>query len=169
MPLSNDDFITLPKEWLREVLTNDPPSHIFGMRPISKVSSIDFTPRVIRIELGRLLAAKDSEGQHYKIFLYEDTRHAELWPRKEWEESLSKRLLAVSASVERVSSDMLACERRQAIGAWVQSHMGIDPESYAGKKLIGTLAKLSVMPVELSVFSGLEEVLTQYGNLNKST
>lgn len=168
MALSPDDFIAVPKEWLREILCSDPPQHIFGMRPVSKVSSVDFTPKIIRIELGRLLIAKDTDTQYYKVFIFEDTKHAEVWPKREWDESLSKRLNQVAAAAERITNDAIESERRQAIGNWIKLNMGIDPDSYQGKKLVSVLAKLTTMPTELAVFNGLEELLNKYGNLNKS-
>jgi hypothetical protein len=164
---SNEDFITIPKSWLYELLCSDPPSHVFAAEVRSRTVTSDFSPSKVRIELGRLLAVVDSNRYH--VILYEDTKVAEVWSKSEWDRSSSKRLAQVLTAADNREVFTLSVEKRQAIKAWLKANMNIEPDSYAGEKLTAAFAKLTTLPEELKMFPGLGELLSKYGNLNTQT
>lgn len=67
--LQDEDYIALPIPWLYEIICSDPPSHVFTAAVRSRTAASDFTPKKVRIELGRLIAAKDPLQNYFVVFL----------------------------------------------------------------------------------------------------
>ena len=168
MILQDEDYVSLPVPWLYEILASDPPSHVFTASLRSKLTPTDFTPKKIRIECGRLLAAHPKTAELFMVFLYEDTKHAEIWPRREWDASLSKRILLLSKTKVEMAEYNRSSESSTVISSWIETNMSIPKDTFQSKKLTQIFYKLTLFPKELESLSGLKELLTQYGNLNKN-
>lgn len=79
-----DGYITLPLKFVVELITNSPPAYL-PTRPVSRLPNIpDFSPGIVRYEIGALLKELDSKEELVKVFLYPETEHAEVWLIGEW-------------------------------------------------------------------------------------
>ncbi len=164
--LQDEDYIALPIPWLYEIICSDPPSHVFTAAVRSRTAASDFTPKKVRIELGRLIAAKDPLQNYFVVFLFEDTKTAEVWAKREWDSSLSKRTVLVNTATAAKEEDRVLAEKHLAISNWLEANMQLAKGSYANTKLTQTFAKLTILPKELACFPGLEELLREHGNIS---
>ena len=164
--LQDEDYISLPIPWLYELICGDPPSHVFTAEIRSRTAASDFTPKKVRIELGRLVAAKDPLQNHFVVFLFEDTKTAEVWAKREWDCSLSKRSTTVQTAAAAREEDRILAEKHLAIANWLEANMHLPKGSYPNAKLTQTFAKLTILPKELTCFPGLEELLKEHGNIS---
>ena len=84
--------ITLPLEYFLEILLNNPPSFFPTRYQSILPGAQDIPPGMCRIEVGALLRELDPEGKRVKVFLFEETRHAEVWDLQTWLESTTCRI-----------------------------------------------------------------------------
>lgn len=159
-PTSNE-FISLLPDDLYELLF-DPP--FFGERPLSKAHESDFTPKIVRIEHGKIIQAKDPTCRLFKVFLYPTIGRAEVWASREWEESLSKRIGAVKQSQEDILAFQKASEKHKAITEYVIHTLGIQKDNPAHHRLVTLFKSLSYVPDELKQFEGLTELIDKHND-----
>lgn len=164
--LQDEDYIALPISYLVEILCHCPPHHLWEQPIRSKLSDIpDFNPRVIRYDLGALLQAKDTAESFVKVFLYPDTRHAEVWLKSEWDQSNTKYFKSKQSSEEFQRQEDERLRKWKGISAFVESSMGIDSKNPVHTKMVGALLAMKSLPEQLKSFHGIEEVLKEFGNL----
>lgn len=166
-PIVTNEFISLLPDDLYELLF-DPP--FFGERALSRAHESDFTPRIVRLEHGKIIQAKDPACRLFKVFLYPTIGRAEVWAAREWEESLSKRIGAVKQSHEDILAYQKASEKHKAITVYVEENLGIRKDNPAHHRLVTLFKSLSYVPNELKQFEGLEELINQHnGNSNPNS
>lgn len=80
---------------------------------IRSKTTTDYSPRVVSFVLGQLLKFLDKEEQHVKVFLYsEDYQWAEVWLKREWDDSNSRRAIVKEVDEKaRTKSSYLAQKR----------------------------------------------------------
>ena len=169
MPLTDDDYITLPTSYLVEVICHCPPNHLWEQEVRSRHPGVpDFTPRVVRYDLGALLKAKDPDETFVKVFLYPDTHHAEVWMKSEWDQSNTKSLKAKLESAAYQEQESERLRKWDGISTYVETKMGIDKKSSTGVhvKMVKALLGLRSVPEQLKSFDGIEQALRTYGNLS---
>lgn len=159
-------YLTIPIEFFVEIITESRPTHLFGIRARSRLENIpDFSPTIVRLEIGVLLKEKDPNENFVKVFLYPETRHAEVWMKSEWEQSNSKSFFLKQNSQEFQDKLWATSEGRKKISEFIASTMNIPKDQAAHKKLVDVLYELTHLPESLDVIPGLRELLKEVGNL----
>jgi len=161
-------YLNIPLEFFIEIISRSTPTHLFGLVPESRMPDIpDFSPCILRYELGLLLKEKDPEENHVKVFLFPKSNHAEVWLRHEWEQSNSKYYRSRQKVQEEQERIWKISEAKSKISEFILEKMNIPKDQTAHKKLVDVLFELTTMPVSLDVIPGLRVLLQEVGNLKK--
>ena len=158
---TQDDLISLPLAWLGELITGIPPDHLFCCKVRSRLPNVpDPHPRVVRYEIGVILRERDPGENKFKVHLYPDTKHAEVWDIHEWHGSTSRLFTSRAESVEY--NNTVALEERKTIilTNWLIRRWHIDSPRTA-RPLAEALLKTNDSDIKRMFLSGttLEEVL----------
>ena len=167
-PNQTDDYISLPFNYFVEILCHCPPAHLWEQQILSRIPSIpDFSPRVVRFDIGALLKAKDPDELSVKVFLYPDSHHAEVWLRDEWNQSNTKYFRSREESEEFAKQEAEKLRKWRGLSAYVRTNMGLDPvDQYAiHHKMVDALLSMKSIPVQFKEFPGIQEALQEFGNL----
>lgn len=166
MPLQDEDFIQIPLHYLVEIICHTPPHHLWEQPIRSRLPNLpDFTPRIVRYDLGALLKAKDPDEALVKVFLYPDSHHAEVWSKFEWDESNTKYFKSRQESEEYQAAEAERLRKWKGISDFVAETMGIAADNSVHHKMVSALLSLKSIPEQLKSFHGITDVLKQYGNL----
>jgi len=160
--------LIIPLEFLVEIITRSTPTHLFGVSYRSRVPNIpDFHPTIVRFEIGVLLKEKDPDEEKLKVFLYPETRHAEVWLKDEWDQSNSKRYYLKQDSEKYQNKLWAQSESKNKISDFVAKVMNIPKDQIAHRKLVDVLYELKHLPDALDIIPGLKSLLQEVGNLKK--
>lgn len=161
-------YLQIPTEFLIEIITQSRPTHLFGISLRSRMPNIpDFNPSVVRYEIGILLQESDPEEERVKVFLFPESRHAEVWLRGEWDQSNTRYYKAQQDSMEHQQKLHKIQISKDKISDFVFEKMNVPKDQAAHKKLVDVLYELTFLPEALDVIPGLKTLLQEHGNLKK--
>jgi hypothetical protein len=168
-PLSDEDYLSLPTSWLVELITHSPPGYLWDQPLLSRLPNIpDFSPRVVRYEIGVLLKERDKTEDLVKVFLYSESHHAEVWLKNEWDQSNTYYFKLKESSAEYQKREDERKEKWNKVSEFVASKMGLTFDSHQEihMKMVRMLLSATNLPSQLSdLYPGIKDLLTTYGNL----
>lgn len=161
--------VTLPLSYLVEIITNSPPPHLPSAFNSRLPNIPDFTPSIIRYEIGVLLKALDESEDFVKVFLYPASHHAEVWLAGEWRQSNTHHWQLKHDSLEyrearakEEQARLSAHNRRQLMLAYLEAQFAMDPKTVASQKLAEALTKISPDNEIIDQFVGLRKFLKDH-------
>lgn len=163
----------MPLGYFIEIVTNSPPPHLPSSFHSRLPNIPDFTPSIIRYEVGVLLQALDSDGDFLKVFLYPNTHHAEVWLASEWRQSNTNHYLLKQDSAEyrearakEEAARISAHNRRQLMLQYLSLQYNMDPKTVASQKLAEALTKISPDNPIIDEFVGLRKFLLDHDTIS---
>ena len=134
---------------------------------IKSKTTTDYSPRVVSFVLGQLLKFLDKEEQHVKVFLYsEDYQWAEVWLKREWDDSNSKRA-ALLTNIQRANTKSSYLSQKRSIIRGYLKKKGLKERGNFGD-LVNALMQMEGDSIKAMGFGLLADALKKhkenYGN-----
>ena len=124
----------------------------------------DFMPGIVRYEIGVLLKELDKNEELVKVFLYEKTRHAEIWLINEWLNSTTHLLELRESSAEyreemfrREEQARIEHERAERILNYLVTRLNMPRDSTTTHRFVRLLIK--------AIDANMREILDQFPGL----